>query len=47
MIDYQPVIKIAAGKTKIVVDTVHIFTPVNNEMICNDYLRPLQGEREG
>jgi hypothetical protein len=46
MIDYQPVIKTVAGKAKLVVDTVHVFTPVENKMLCNDYLKTLQSGSE-
>jgi hypothetical protein len=46
MIDYQPVIKKVADRIKLVVDTVHIFTPVENKTLCNDYLRKLQNGSE-
>jgi len=41
MLDYQPVIQKAVDRTSVVVDKVHIYTPVSKESIINSFIKPL------
>ena len=42
MIDYQPVIQKTADRAGLVVDKVHIYTPVSKESITNSFIKPLR-----
>ena len=41
MLDFQPVIQKAVDRTCVVVDRVHIYTPVSKESITNSFIKPL------
>lgn len=41
MLDYQPLIQKALDKTSVVVDRVHIYTPVSQKNIENNFIKPL------
>lgn len=41
MLDYQPVIQKAEDRTGLVVDKVHIYTPVPKESIANSFIKQL------